>query len=140
MALSITTASTVVTVDAFRVQQETLQYELRGELARGATAFVTYGDRGKRPTPLVIECEVQKETVASTMSDISDILDAAKDAVRVTTPRGDRDVRGVVWHELRHDMRSVVLTLAFAPGNASYVNAGTTLVNAGTTLVNAGSG
>lgn len=118
MALKIITASTIVNVDAFRVLQETLAYELRGELAKGATKFVTIGDRGKRPTPLVIECEVQAATVASTMSDIATILTAAKSAVTVETPRGSRGVNGVVWHELRHNSLAATLTLAFAPGNA----------------------
>lgn len=145
MAFKITTASGDTTVDAFRVIRDETIYERRGEHARGATDFVIYGDAGARPTEIIVECEVQQGTVASGMTEISDILTAAKAATSITTPRGLRDVTGVLWHELRHDRLGVTITLAFAPSNATYTDAaatlaGSTTINAGSTSVYAGEG
>lgn len=120
MSLTITTATGSVSVDAFRVVQDEISYERRAEKAKGTNVHVVRGDLGKRPAPLVIECEVQEADLDTTMSDIRDILEAARVATSVTTPRGSRAVDGIVWSELRHSRQAVVATLAFAPTGGSY--------------------
>lgn len=120
MSVTITGPSGSRSVDAFRVRRDESPRELQGQRAKGSTRVVAYGDKGKRPTPLVIEVEVQESSLSATATEAAAILSDAEDATSVETPRGTRSVNGLLWTEQSRQGPAEVLTLAFAPTGGDY--------------------
>lgn len=137
MSLEIVTASGARSIPAFRVRRDESPRELRGERLTGTNTVVALGDRGRRPTPLVIEVEVQEASINDTRAEIAGILEDAQAALAVVTPRGLRRVDGITSHRASFNRRAVVLTLSFAPTDGRYrsVEYAATFTGAGSSSV-----
>lgn len=118
MSVTITTSSGSRTINQARVvtDRADLQYSILVDEGKQ----VLVGDGGIIPSGLVIELYLQEDTIEATGGLAQTIIDEAKVATSVTTPRGDRAVDGILSHALSSDGVMVVLRLVFAPSGGVY--------------------
>jgi hypothetical protein len=118
MSLTITTPTGSRTINQARVTQDDESRSLRREIEGGK--LIVYGDGLQAARPLVVQVELQENTNAATGALAQGVIDDAKIATSITTPRGTRGCDGILSHSLSSDGPRVTLTLEFAPTRGDY--------------------
>jgi len=118
MSLTITTPSGSRTINQARVTQDDESRSLRGEVE--GDKLIVYGDGLQAARPLVVQVELQEDTNAATGALAQGVIDDAKVATSITTPRGSRGCDGILSHSLSSEGPRVVLTLEFLPAGGEY--------------------
>lgn len=118
MSLTITTPSGSRVIDQFAVVSDDESRQIRAE--REDDRLLLYGDALQVAAPLVVEVYVQGGTNGKTGGEVQRIIDDAKVATSITTPRGTRAVLALMSHSLSTEGRLAVLRLEFAPSGGGY--------------------
>ena len=116
--ITITTPTGSRTINQARVTQDDESRSLRGEVE--GDKLIVYGDGLQAARPLVVQVELQEESNAATGVLAQGVIDDAKVATSITTPRGSRGCDGILSHSLSSEGPRVVLTLEFLPTGGEY--------------------
>ena len=119
MSFTITTPSGSRTLPFFAVTSDDQSRQLRIEREDGRR--ILFGDGLQKVAPLNVDVYVQGATNAETGGEAQRIIDDAKIATSVTTPRGTRQVLDLISHELTTEGRMLIVSLSFAPARGVYI-------------------
>ena len=116
--ITITTPTGSRTINQARVTQDDESRSLRGEVE--GDRLIVYGDGLQAARPLVVQVELQEDSNAATGALAQAVIEDAKVATSITTPRGTRGCDGILSHALSSDGPRVTLTLEFLPSGGAY--------------------
>jgi hypothetical protein len=121
MSLVITHSTGTRTIAAYSLPDWDRAYAISTVRPHGATAVVTYGDRGINPSPYSARVTITGASLAAAMQLAFTVIQEANTASQVESYEGVLLVNGVVSASVEvADHSSVEVTLAFAASKAEF--------------------